>query len=828
MPATVELNSVPQFDVLVQARTRMLEALASLFASKANVADLIPILNSISQKANVADINPSIAALFSQKVSAVDINPVVAALQLGKVNISDFDPVAAQAANAAAKIIAVRQAIEDRPGDNPYGFTLATSVGGDAGVLPGLPAGAVAFGSGGNVARFIGPATITAVRKTAVEPGRLYRMRFVVQRRANTADPANNAVRHRIVWLDQAGTVIGQTVIAELVSLTTASGRTEVTATFARQMGGGVDFAAPGGAVAARPQVQIFGGEPTTDVEVMSITDVTDAVVLDPVSADVVARVDALYSQDLPARLETVEVAVGTPKTRVFLTKGDAQATSVSPTVETITLIGDTASGDGRGDTFVRAAGTPTTGNFFATADGAWWVVSGVRASGAAFSRSNADRFSDAINIMDNWDGDDATFHLAWNACVAMCVTKGFGTILLPRRRAAIDVHGTLNVASHILYVLQGNLELRLADGANCDLLKTLGADALFGTNSLGGVRRFGFVGGVLTLDGNRQGNIAGRGFVIYGADWFIENLKIGGCPGDGLVSAWGPGGDGDGTNNASDIARIGDLYVSGCNGRAVIWDGPHDSSWGPSVLCESTGACNFETGPNGGALNVVRIHTHSNADRQVPVDWIVRGSVKILYAEAEGGQNTGIKLLCSGNAIMGGKVWRNNPGVNNGLVAIQIGEAATQTSPATFSGSNYIALAHCDDVGGELIKYDVESGWNRIHVSGYAGPELLTPAAVSGPVPATDLVEAYVYGAAGIRASVLQTPGNMDVKGNLNASLLGSMFGFYVAGTKVVGFRQGYIPDAIAGQELSRLNAVIAALRSHGLVDPDPPVGGP
>lgn len=269
----------------------------------------------------------------------------------------------------------------DRPGDAPGRFTFATTIKDldkSDPTLVGLTPSLVMSGSSGSICRIAGSGIVAERARVAVELGRLYRARIVVQRRVNASDPSNDAVRAAIVWLDQAGNVLpaglSYTVLREWPALNVGNGRVEVVVNFARLPGENVDIVAPPQARYRRIIAWTFGSDAATDIEVLGATDVSDGYLMDPVSADLAARVSALDDQELDPRLSAVEQRLDAPNSLTFASRGDAQAATVPATVTTLSLRGGAQTGDGHDGLFGRVADLPAGGDGFVSHDGARWL----------------------------------------------------------------------------------------------------------------------------------------------------------------------------------------------------------------------------------------------------------------------------------------------------------------------------------------------------------------------------------------------------------------------------------------------------------------------
>lgn len=247
-----------------------------------------------------------------------------------------------------------------RPGDAPLRFALVASadaLGGPRERLPAVPAAARANGDNGAVIRLTTPGILAARAAGPLEIGRLYRARYVVQRRADPADPSGDAVVCGLVYLDQSLRVLGPvTPLRTYPALLTANGRQECEALVARSPGLGAAFRSPPAARFLVPVVAVYGPDAATDVEVLHVRDVTDAFVLAPPVAAFEARLAALEAADLTARLQVLERAAGTPGTLTFGSKGDAAYAAIPDGVQVVTLLGRAYPGDGGGGRYVRTA----------------------------------------------------------------------------------------------------------------------------------------------------------------------------------------------------------------------------------------------------------------------------------------------------------------------------------------------------------------------------------------------------------------------------------------------------------------------------------------
>jgi hypothetical protein len=156
----------------------------------------------------------------------------------------------------------------ERPGDRRSLFTSELS--GAAETLPLIAAGVVVTNADGRVLRFakIGsdPLVIAARAEEAVEEGRVYASHWAVRRAVNSSDPLGDSIEFGIVCLNAAKQIVATRII-ETFTLATADGRKSAQVTYSRDQEADITLSATTRYV--RPFVRIYGGNGTTDVEVI-------------------------------------------------------------------------------------------------------------------------------------------------------------------------------------------------------------------------------------------------------------------------------------------------------------------------------------------------------------------------------------------------------------------------------------------------------------------------------------------------------------------------------------------------------------------------------
>ena len=339
------------------------------------------------------------ADLRAKAVTALDnkVSSTTAALQRGlddeitallaalaeKAPARDVDALASLVDALSAQVIAQRFDFTrdlTRPGEARAAFALTASLADLAGprdFVPVLPARVIVPSDVGLVAQISGAGIVGMRRAIAIEPGRLYRARFVVQRRANPSDPSGDAVRAVVLWLDQTFAQLSgsgsSVVIKDWDRLTTGLGRQEVQTLYSRSPSPDRLVVAPDHARYAVAAIQIFGLDGVTSVEVLDIEDVSLATVLEPVSSDTVARVAAIESSDLPDRVSAIEIAQQAPNSLTFATRTDAASAQIPASVTTVETRGRVTAGDGGGGLYARVAGAlPPGADGFVSGGGSW------------------------------------------------------------------------------------------------------------------------------------------------------------------------------------------------------------------------------------------------------------------------------------------------------------------------------------------------------------------------------------------------------------------------------------------------------------------------
>jgi hypothetical protein len=127
----------------------------------------------------------------------------------------------------------------------------------------------------GAVLRVAGGTIIGTRERAALIPGHLYRIRASFARSTDPADPAGDAVRLGVQWLNKNKAAVSQRALVDSAPVI-ADGRVTVSAVVADTAGTGVDFAWPATARYMVPFLQFYGSVGVTDIAALEWEDITD------------------------------------------------------------------------------------------------------------------------------------------------------------------------------------------------------------------------------------------------------------------------------------------------------------------------------------------------------------------------------------------------------------------------------------------------------------------------------------------------------------------------------------------------------------------------
>jgi len=269
----------------------------------------------------------------------------------------------------------------DRPGEARLYFTTSLA-GGDPSGLAAPDPSLCSSGNNGRVLRLTGTSVVARRRLEPIEAGRSYLTRVAVRRRVNGSDPSNDGVRVAVAWYDQNRLPLvgstARTIITDMLDLTVGRGRQQAGA-IVSTAGVTASVKPPAGACYARLFVQFFGTDHVTDLEVMAWRDVTDSQVYSPDLTAFTGRLTAIESGAYGDRIGLLEQNAAAPLSSGFSSAAAAAAGTVPAAVTMLDILGFSDAGDGAGARYKRAAYQPTHPWAVRSKDGSWFEQQGRR-----------------------------------------------------------------------------------------------------------------------------------------------------------------------------------------------------------------------------------------------------------------------------------------------------------------------------------------------------------------------------------------------------------------------------------------------------------------
>lgn len=149
-------------------------------------------------------------------------------------------------------------------------------------------------------------------------------------------------------------------------------------------------------------------------------------------------------------------------------------------------------------------------------------------------------------------------------------------------------ISSSVEVKSNVTYrgMGPGATSVKLKANTNNSLFKTTGFDTLTGTDNT--VTPYSFSIRDMTIDGNKSQQTSGtsHGVAIYGCGYNLTNFKIINCRSQGLWTEWAtttpPA---ESQVGGSMEAMVTDFYIIGCDGGAIMHQGPHDTQFNNGFL---------------------------------------------------------------------------------------------------------------------------------------------------------------------------------------------------------------------------------------------------
>ena len=257
-------------------------------------------------------------------------------------------------------------------------------------------------------------------------------------------------------------------------------------------------------------------------------------------------------------------------------------------------------------------------------------------------------------------------------------------------------VTSTLSVDSGVILTGAGRKvsKIKLAGGANCDLIRTAGYATYVGGGTTNGPTMFGFRD--ISLDGNKASNSGGKGVAIYGRNYTIENVTIYNTSSDGLWSQWYTSGD-------EMEASITNLKVLDSGAKGIHWDGPHDSTFSRcQVVRSATTGIRLDTGLAAGTM-FNQCHVWGSQ----AIAWDIRTTgTQMIGCIGEGSSSVQCILDAQTIRMVGCQFF--GIGVGDTSTALQVGDTGTGAYP-----SDCIVEAQLTSVN-KCIDVQREGGYNK------------------------------------------------------------------------------------------------------------------
>lgn len=305
---------------------------------------------------------------------------------------------------------------------------------------------------------------------------------------------------------------------------------------------------------------------------------------------------------------------------------------------------------------------------------------------------------------------DDTT---AIQAALTLATTLG-QTVYLP---ASTYVHTGLTIYSNTTLLGDGvSSVLYTKNSSNADALTTYNANALFGTNSQGGVA--GVHLSNFVIEGNKSNQSSGRGLVAYWYNSRMEQIIIRNTKDLGIKEEWGTGGV-PAPNIVMENSYI-DVSVVAPDSATDGWyhNGPHDSRFYGCSVVEGIGFAGLRTGTNSSGDMFVNCHPFGYIQISRSPSWqVVFDGAGSMWADstAEGGSVGQILLRAVDCQVIGG--WQYNIATSYNEIGIQIGDTANGFTNITGTNIN----TKLTNFYTAFIKFDSSGGLDAINVTGYA-----------------------------------------------------------------------------------------------------------
>lgn len=308
------------------------------------------------------------------------------------------------------------------------------------------------------------------------------------------------------------------------------------------------------------------------------------------------------------------------------------------------------------------------------------------------------------VNVEDYRASTDGSDTAVIQAALAILQTADGGTIYFPKNSYTVTQTIVPRRRFHFLGTSTGTV-VKLADGANVDLVQTADFGTLTGGATQAGPDRFRLEN--LTLDGNGSNQTATSWtFRAYASNYSVQNVEFRNGRDGNVWSEWGTGG----TNMEATWDNF--KVVNNVGGQNMVWAGPHDSSFTNGyVFRDGTRATEIGDGittqGNAGGEMFANVHVWGNHVN----GWMLNKLAICSNCVSEGARDINV-LVNSMRSVFTGTVYGRSSGTSANEVGVQIGTSGgssisgylVSVSSWQWNATTSIPFNFVNDGGGAIV----------------------------------------------------------------------------------------------------------------------------
>ncbi len=302
-----------------------------------------------------------------------------------------------------------------------------------------------------------------------------------------------------------------------------------------------------------------------------------------------------------------------------------------------------------------------------------------------------------------------------------------------------VEIHGSGPITTIV----------KLANGANCDILNSFDFASLTGGTSAGGIHHFAIRN--IGFDGNRANNTSGNGVQVFGYNGVMEDIMIRSCRSIGLKSEWGNQTI-SGSTTSQLVTYLNRFQLHDCGSWGLAWHGPHDSYVSNGEVYRNAqvdaNRGNVRCTGFGSATHFTGVHAWGATSGNVN-GWAIESEAFLTDCVGEGGGGANCYISASGTRVVGGN-WFTGSGTDLIGFAIDVGAA------------NYLIITQTQGLDNGAIDFRSDGGNGSVILAHSGGakvvkgtPHATTSIQVQAPASATYDAPAAVTFARGQRAAI-------------------------------------------------------------------------